>query len=181
MLADGNARDVSVVAGQRHQESAERDVSCHFLARAVVELVDLCSGGLHRCSVSLLPVWPGRLDGARRQAARERPFFGLTFPYMTYSQSSASPPSISARHPPAEAAPSLPAPSGLRVVARARLKLESVGRSIRSVLICRHLGLSTSPPQAVCESKRLTSRVSRISWLFDLAATRDTTDGNGSD
>lgn len=59
----------------------------------------------------------------------------LTFPYMTYSQSSAKPPSMSARQPPAPA-PSFPAPSGLSVLASARLKVESVGRSIRSVLIC---------------------------------------------
>lgn len=51
---------------------------------------------------------------------------------------------MSARQPPEDAAPSLPTPSGFSVLARARLKVESVGRSIKSVLICVAPGPSAS-------------------------------------
>lgn len=41
MLADGDARDVPVVAREGHEQAAERDVRRHLFARALVELVDL--------------------------------------------------------------------------------------------------------------------------------------------
>lgn len=106
------------------------------------------SDGVRQHISSTLPNWlsfrswgGGRQGGVERFASVFLSCKRLTFPYMTYSQSSAKPPSMSARQPPAPA-PSFPAPSGLSVLASARLKVESVGRSIRSVLIC--VGVSIS-------------------------------------
>lgn len=48
VLADRQVRHVSVDARQRHQETAERDVGRHLLARALVVLVDLDSDEVSR-------------------------------------------------------------------------------------------------------------------------------------
>lgn len=147
VLADRHAADMAVVARQRHEESAKGCVCGSTRTNALAPPLIPAQGAQQELTPTLQ--CPRRTCRSALAEAKHHQHASLplpsspgppasqaertpTFPYMTYSQSSASPPSIPARHPPS---PSF-SPSGNNDEASANEKVDEGVIGSRSVLIC---------------------------------------------